>query len=219
MKIKYLKTEYLKIHSIKLIWKDSSIPLVKFKKDNDFWTAEVELPEGQYLYRLFINENILLNDPQANMYFPDEDNVLWLMLMINSEEERIYNNKNYAVNIKEYIITDNIYKESLPQNKKVFIPPADKMVATRFIFQNVTGLHTVSVLWITPDNEIFDICEDNLFSNNTPDNTTIWFYLNLHKNGVSYPLGTWKFQLFIDGDFVLEDKFEIKPQPAFLNQA
>ena len=154
------------------------------------------------------------------MYLPDENDVLWSVLMINSYKERLYNNQQYTVDIREYIFTDNIYEDSLPQNKKVFIPPSDKMIATRFIFKNVTGLHTVSILWIMPDGEVFDICEDNLFSNDILLNeTTIWFYLNLHKNGVSYPLGIWKLKLFIDGDFILEDKFEIKHQPAFLNQA
>lgn len=176
MKIEYLETEYLKINSIKLVWKDGSMPPVKLKKQSNSWTAEIELPEGHYLYRLFINENILLNDPQANMYLPDENDVLWSVLMINSYKERLYNNQQYTVDIREYIVTDNIYEDSLPQNKKVFIPPSDKMIATRFIFKNVTGLHTVSILWIMPDGEVFDICEDNLFSNDILLNeTTIWF--------------------------------------------
>lgn len=219
MKLVCFETDSFKINSVEIVWKDRSTPPIKLIKEEACWATELELNEGHYLYRLFINESVLLNDPLANMYFPDEDNVLWSVLMVNSDGERLYNNEQYTVNIKEYIITDNIHDNTIPRNKKIFIPPSDKIVATRFVFDNVTGIHTVSALWITPDNATFDICEDNLFANNTLSNITIWFYLNLHKNGVSYPHGIWKLKLFIDGEFILEDEFEIKHQPVFLNQA
>jgi len=220
MQIKYLETEYLNINSLTIIWKDSSIATVKLKKEINYWIANFDLPEGNYLYRLLINNCIILNDPESNLHFPDENNVIWSVLMIDSDGDRLFNHEQYGLNIKEYIITDSINNDYSPQNKKVFIPPADKIIATRFIFQNITGLHCISLLWITPDNEMFDICEDNLLSSDSlSDLTTIWFYLNLHTNGVSYPHGIWKIKLFIDGDFILEDEFEIKPAPIFLNQA
>lgn len=212
MKLSYESTSDLHVNEINIVWENVKTPSKPMKKNNGIWSVDFFIPEGQYFYRFLINNKILINDKMANMYLPDKGDMLWSVLIVDSNGERLYNNEQYSVNIDEYTITNNIYEiDSMPTNKKVFNLSVDVMVATRFAFTNVTGIHTVNLIWVNPLGDIFDMSENNLFITDERLNLPIiiWFYLDLQNKTVNFIEGLWSAKLLVDGEYILEDKFRI----------
>lgn len=210
----YEETHYLPIRSISVIgdFNDYDTNKGKMSKSGNKWVLESQVKQGQHFYKFLINECIKLNDPIANLYLPNpRDEELWSILIVNEEGNRLYNNSEYAIHIQNYNITNNIYEKQTDINKKDFNTLLDKKVVTRFEFINVTGLHSVSAVWFNSYGELFDAAESMLF---TPEGhgdqpIIIWFSLDIQDNKRIYSDGLWTIRLFIDGSFILEDKFNL----------
>ena len=207
----YEESQYLPIKTISVIGAFNAFDASKGKmiKEGDKWVLECIVGLGQHFYKLLINDCIKLNDPLANLYLPDDQGELWSVLIINEEDVRLYNNEQYTVHIEQYNITSNIYEGQVPNNKKDFNLLIDKKVVIRFEFTNVIGLHAVTAIWFNTLGEVFEVSENHLY---TPEEDTpliIWFWINLEDSSKTYYHGLWTMKLFIDGQFVLEDKFNI----------
>ena len=103
-----------------------------------------------------------------------------------------------------------MYDFQQPDNKKAFVLGKDNAVVTRLEFENVTGLHTVSSVWYSPQGKVVQALEENLF---TPDDMVgmplvLWFALNLTPEK-QYSAGIWSMKLLIDGMYILEDSFTL----------
>lgn len=216
----YEDNEYLAIDTISVVgeFNDYDPNKGQMKKENNKWSYNCELPMGEHKYKFLINGEIKLNDPTANIYFPDDNEELWSVIIINDQGQRLYNNTQYTAHIDKYNI-NSILNEEVVANKKNFNILLDKKVVTRFEFTNVTGLHTVTVAWYTPDRNLFQITENNLF---TPQGEgkpiKMWFWMDLEDETRKYPCGAWTIKLFIDGDFILEDKFTLSETSSYSSQ-
>lgn len=216
--LEYEEQEYLKINTISVIGKFNNYDPIKGKmvKENSKWVFKCQLPPGEHPYKFLINENLKLNDSKANIYMPDDNEELWSIVMINDEDERLYNNTQYTVHIDKYSICSNIGEDVNLANKKSFNTLLDKKVVTRFNFTNITGLHSVTTAWYTPKGELFQTSENSLFASEDVDKPVmIWFWMDLENKKGMYPLGLWSIKLFVDGEFVLEDKFELLEGMAY----
>lgn len=208
----YEENEYLPIKTISVIGKFNNYNPSEglMVKENNKWIFKCNLPSGEHPYKFLINGELKLNDSTANIYFPDDNEELWSIVMINENDQRMYNNAQYTTHIEKYNISSVISEEKDIVNKKSFNMSLDKKIVTRFQFTNVTGLHAVTTVWYTPKGELFQITENNLF---TPPNNegpiSLWFWMDLDDNTRNYPLGTWTMKLFIDGEFILEDEFSL----------
>ncbi|RXM57031.1 hypothetical protein [Clostridium tetani] len=208
----YEEKEYLPIKTISVIGKFNNYNPSEglMVKENNKWIFKCNLPSGEHPYKFLINGELKLNDSTANIYFPDDNEELWSIVMINENDQRMYNNTQYTTHIEKYNISSVISEEEDIVNKKSFNMLLDKKIVTRFQFTNVTGLHAVTTVWYTPKGELFQITENNLF---TPPNNegpiSLWFWMDLDDNTRNYPLGTWTMKLFIDGEFILEDEFSL----------
>jgi len=176
-------------------------------REGTLWFCTIPLSQGEHYYKFLINDVIRLNDPLANMYLPHRDEELWSTIIINEEGERLYNNEQYSVHIESYSVSGGLNKEAGPINKKNFSLFMDRMVALRFGFVKIRGLHAVTVLWYDPRGNLYDVSENMLFAEENPNATVfLWFWLPLNEPGKEYPEGTWTMHLYIDGSYVLEDQ-------------
>ncbi len=185
-----------------------------YKRDNT-WYLDVELKEGEYYYKFLINDQIKLNDPSANVYSPGKDNEVWSVLIMNHENKRLYNNTQYTVNIENYNITNLVHEQQLDSNKRDFNLFLDKKVVARFEFNNITGFHSATAVWCTPDGKIFNAAESILVSVEGNKSTFIWFILQIDDNNHTYPEGLWTLKLFIDGSYILEDRFNLSKRNTY----
>ncbi|EGO87646.1 hypothetical protein G8S49_01710 [Clostridium botulinum C] len=219
---RYEEKDTLVIDSLSVIGKFNNYDSNKGKmiKNNNEWTFTCDLPTGEHPYKFLINNHLKLNDPSANIYLPDENEELWSVIIINDEGNRLYNNIQYTVHIDKYNICSNVNEEETVVNKKSFNSLLDKKIVTRFKFTNITGLHAVTTAWYTPKGELFQITENNLFTSegNEDKPVTLWFWMDLEDKTRKYPHGIWSMKLFIDGEFVLEDKFELLKGIAYSYQ-
>lgn len=208
----YEENECLPIKTISVIGKFNNYDPDKgvMARENNKWIFKCDLSEGEHPYKFLINGELKLNDSTANIYFPDDNEKLWSIVMINENDQRMYNNTQYTTHIEKYNISSVISEKKDIANKKNFNMYLDKKVVTRFEFTNVTGLHTVTTAWYTPKGELFQITENNLFTpTNNEKSISLWFWMDLNDNTRRYPLGTWTIKLFIDGEFILEDEFTL----------
>jgi len=208
----YDENEYLPISTISVIgnFNDYNPQRGKMAKCDNTWKLSYDIEPGEHRYKFLINNNLKLNDPMANIYLPDENEELWSVIMVNDKNERLYNNTQYTVHIDKYNITSIINDDLNAVNKKNFNILLDEKVVTRFDFTNVTGLHTVTTAWYSPRGDLFQTTENNLFKPTEDDKPIrMWFWMDLKNNTQKYPYGIWKIKLFIDGEFILEDQFNL----------
>ncbi|NLI89294.1 MAG: hypothetical protein GX366_02640 [Epulopiscium sp.] len=211
IKLQYQESKNLNINNISVIgdFNDFNPAKGQMEKLDDIWIFEGDLPEGKYKYRFLINDELELNDPLANMYYPDDNEKLWSVLMINEDGERLYNNKQYSVHIENYNINSTL-NERENTNKKTFNLLLDTKVVTRFEFTDISGIHSLTTAWYSPDGELFQVSEENLFKpegQQYPIKT--WFWMDLDSKKRTIPKGLWTIKLFLNGEFILEDKFTI----------
>ncbi|GAA0086930.1 hypothetical protein UT300007_33710 [Clostridium sp. CTA-7] len=217
----YEENIYLPIETISVIGKFNNYDPIKGKmvKDNNKWIFKCNLKSGEHPYKFLINGELKLNDSAANIYLPDDNEELWSIVMINENDQRMYNNTQYTTHIEKYNISSAISEKENIANKKNFNLLLDKKIVTRFQFTNVTGLHTVTAAWYTPKGELFQINENNLFA--PPDEKKpimLWFWMDLTDNTREYSIGSWKMKLFIDGEFILEDEFHLLKNATYSAQ-
>lgn len=219
---RYEESDHVPVRSISVIgeFNNYNPSEGKMEKQNGEWIFKCELSSGEHPYKFLINGELKLNDSSANIYFPDENEELWSIVMINEENQRMYNNTQYTTHIEKYNIGCAVSEESNIANKKNFNLTLDKKVVTRFEFTNVTGLHTVTTAWYSPMGELFQITENNLFKpqNSKDKSIMLWFWMDLADNKRDYPSGTWTMKFFLDGEFILEDQFNLLQQSTYSAQ-
>ncbi|WP_350343542.1 hypothetical protein PRVXT_002852 [Proteinivorax tanatarense] len=209
-------SDYIKINKISIIGELSKYAPEngEMSKKGDNWTLAIDLPPGEYKYRFLVNDNLSINDPKANIYAPDEEDKLWSVLVINNDKKRLYNNQQYSVHLQSYGVSSVLTKEEINKSKKEYNAYLDEKIVTRFEFTNITGIHVVTVAWYNPVGELFQYDENNLFKGDK-DEVRLWFWLDLKSKRNEIVPGSWKMKLFVNGAFVLEDKFTILKENSY----
>ena len=179
-------------------------------REDGIWTTTVKLGTGEHYYRFLINGEIRLNDPYANLYRPHGEDELWSVILIDDNGERLYNNEQHEVTIEEYAVSGTVTKRKIRKNKKQYNLLKDKQIVVRFGFREITGLHTVTVLWYDAGGQLCEVTENMLYAEDNPNKTVyIWFWTDIRNEDVWYPEGTWTMKLFIDGSYILEDQYQV----------
>lgn len=209
---KYQPSKYMDVKSIAVFgsWNDFDLSnATQMSEINGVWQCKIDINPGEYKYKFIVNNEMKLNDPLANIYMPDDKEELWSTLIINKDDKRLYNNVQYGVHVDKYNLNSVIFDDEPKGNQKQFNRSVDKKVVARFEFTQITGLHPITVAWISPDGHIFQYTENNLFTDEKDDKPVrMWFWLDLDKEEI-YPKGNWKLKFFIDGEFVFEDDFSL----------
>ena len=211
VKIGYAESKNLVIDKISVIGDFNNFDPAKGKmiRVDNGWVFNQNLPQGQYKYRFLINDELELNDPEANIYYPDDNEKLWSIIMINEDGERLYNNTEYSVHIEGYNINSSL-DEKIEFNKKVFNILLDTKVVTRFEFTQITGIHSLTTAWYSPSGDLFQVTESNLFKpEGQQEPIKTWFWMDTDQKPRKPPCGLWTVKLFINGGFILEDKFTL----------
>lgn len=179
--------------------------------DDGLWKVEVYLSPGQYRYKLLINDYILLNDPTSTLYVQDENGAMKSLIIINDDGTRMINVDTLPIEICAYHLSNDFIEAGAESLKHSFIAYEDKNVVCKFGFKNVTGIHTVSVLWFAPGDIFYSLSESVLWrpEGEEYDIVTLWFWLDIHSQALT--TGEWTLKLFIDGAYILKDSFELLP--------
>lgn len=198
------------ISSVKIIWNDDNLLPVMMTKSllSKEWSAELkDFAPGKYEYRFLINEEFTLNNPKANMYSPDRTQLLWSLLVIDKDGTQLFSNEENCVHIEGIQMNDDFY-DDIRNFQTEFSTDISKQAVIRYTFTQVKGAHTVNVLWISPNNKISGWSESILIK---PE--TIWFGLDF-SSLADISSGKWSVHLFVDGEFILKNDFNVKYVPS-----
>jgi hypothetical protein len=181
-----------------------------------YWVTDVDLLPGDHRYKFLINGVMKLNDPVANLYLPDENEELWTVISINQQNQRLYNNQQYTVNLKGYCLTNCVTDQRILRNKQNFDKATDKKVVARFEFDHIAGLHTVTALWVDCYGRFYKYSENSLYTDRDKgeESVFLWFWIDLDNTSAE---GVYSLKLFIDGSFVLEDEIRILSALTYLH--
>lgn len=221
MKIKFTLHEspYLCVQSVSVLgsFNDYDEKAGEMKWEQDGWVTEAELPPGEHYYKFLINEKFMLNDPQNNVFLPHLYDELWSVIVINEQDEQLFSNEQYSLNIESYAVTSVQTELPVAINKKTFHLGMDKQLVTRFSFTNIKGLHCISALWFDAQGHFFDYSENILFEDEySPDDPVyLWFWLPLQEQDKVYPEGQWTLKLFVNGGYVLEDQYTLSRSSTY----
>ncbi len=221
MIISYKEHKNFMVESISIVWKNKVFPTRRMEKDNNMWIINETFPPGKYYYRFLINEGVYFNDPYANQYEIGEDGSLWSVLLIDNKGQRLYNAIQYSIELERCFMSNQIteYNDTNGKEKKIFNKLLDHMVSLRFDFINIIGIHSISLLWFNPYEEIFDISENILSQEDVEYGNPISVWFNLDLRSMEYALiqGLWKVRLFINGEFIIDDYFQLGQGTIYTN--
>jgi hypothetical protein len=177
---------------------------VMAKNEEGFWEDEILIGPGRYRYRFLIEDLVKVNDPYANIYVQNENGELDSLIIIDEEGRRLINEKIYNVHLEDYIMSDSFENKHIKKRFNL----TDEKVIVRFDFTEVTGVHTVTLLWIKPNGEIYYVTENLLIESDNKNEKTLWFWININERIMP---GQWKIRVLIDGLIIFDDYFVINP--------
>lgn len=221
MKIKFMLREspYLCVQSVSVLGSFNGYDKEAgaMNKVPEGWVTEVELLPGEHYYKFLINEQFMLNDPQNNVLLKHLNDELWSVIVINEQNERLFSNKMYPLKIESYAVTSVQTELPVAINKKTFYLGMDTKLVTRFSFTNIKGLYCISALWFDAQGQFFDYSENILFEDefSSEQPVYLWFWLPLQEPDKVYPEGQWTLKLFVNGGYVLEDKYTLSHSTSY----
>lgn len=177
------------------------------QKNDDTWSAKLNLAKGTYKYRFFVFGGLLLNDPNAGLYECDENNEIWSVLTINSKGDIVTPKVNAKPNLESRFLSGIVSSVPFQKhiNNNVFDILNDNKVVATFEFGNINNLHSATVLWFQPEGNLFMSDDAKVESNEENENLQVHFWLDIKQ--LSPPLGMWRVMLLIDGLYITEDIF------------
>ncbi len=203
----YESNIYFQPENIGVLWLHTQ-EMLEMERNGDRWQFVTQLPEGEYHYRFVINEELEITDPYNNVMEPDEEGTLWSVLIINEAGQRMYNTNQYGVHLEEYVLKNRTGSSALSKEKKSFCLGQDRQISAGFTFTDITGIHSVTAAWYTPEGELFQYAENVLYEDAEEERAVLWFWLDMEDTKEAGQ-GMWKLRLFIDGQYILEDLFTI----------
>ena len=204
VKFLFMQQDYLEVHSVAVVgefndWDEEKNLMQKNEAGN--WQVELELLPGTYRYRFLINDKIYLNDPSANLYDFDDNYDLMSCINIDEDGQRLYNVTNYSINLKRCYCTNGKNEEST-KNKTIYSLESDEKILLHMIFTNVTGIHLVTVIWISEKSKKCVYSDEVLFMQSGEEEIEEKFALEFDDEGIKS--GPVQLKIFIDGAFILE---------------
>lgn len=174
------------------------------------WTTYVELPPGKHKYKFLIDNIYTLNDPLANLYMPSKKGDMHSLLIIDHKGDVLMNTEQYTMNLDRYVLWDKLEGMPEQQGKKTFLE-SDEQIICKLQFSQITGVHSVTAVWYAPGMRYYHMSEGLLWTPEGEENKPVElnFYINIR--GSNPPVGKWKLKLYLNGGFIFDDDFIIKP--------
>ena len=209
---KYLErlfyTESYEQKKVVLIFKHLEEP-VYMSKSGSFYEADVELTKGEYYYKYLGEDGLELIDKKNKDIFIDESGY-WSVLTID-EDGVVEKEIESSAKLIEYGISHKMM-EVVPDKaeSKVFDVSKDKEAVCLLSFNEIKGLHVVTVAWYNPSGELYKFAENDFGSYEEADDDKVMvrFWLNLAEIDEA-DFGNWTVRAFLDGEMIKEDNIVI----------
>lgn len=204
MKKSFAFEDIYKVEKVELLYKnlgDKKFKVAKMEKENNWWRVELEEADNEKLliYKFVINENIRLNDYNADKYVEE----------LNGEIFSVYNSGT-DINSNKKIIGNTI-SCNLGNNKKNYVVRRDRHIEVVVDIMNLKGIHSATIIRYQPDGHIYCIEEravENKFTTNL--GVRVSFLVHMNWNAGDFYKGMWTYSVFADGKIIKQDYFMVQ---------
>ena len=200
--------ENYKLNKVDVIFKHLEEP-VYMSKSSSYYEADVELTKGEYYYKYLGEDGLELIDKKNKDIFIDESGC-WSVLTVD-EDGVVEKEIESSATLIEYGISHKMM-EVVPDKTepKVFDVSKDKEAVCLLSFNEIKGLHVVTVAWYNPSGELYKFAENDFGSYEEADDDKVMvrFWLNLAKIDEA-DFGNWTVRAFLDGEMIKEDNIII----------
>ena len=182
---------------------------VYMSKSGSFYEADVELTKGEYYYKYLGEDGLELIDKKNKDIFIDESGC-WSVLTID-EDGVVEKEIESSATLTEYGISHK--KMEVVSDKaesKVFDVNKDKEAVCLLSFNEIKGLHVVTVAWYNPSGELYKFAENDFGSYEEADDDKVMVRFWLNLAGIDEAdFGNWTVRAFLDGEMIKEDNIVI----------
>ena len=191
----------IKYLSLCILIKNKVITKVMKKSDKN-WIIDLDLEDGEYLYKLIINEGIRFNDINAYRYTKWKSDEIWSILKIKNGSITYGSNKEICV--ENYSLTPGIRYGHYSSNR-IFDQMLDRKFSISIELDKVTDTHSITAVWYREDGNVFHIEEKEICCPNKDYSYKInaVFWIDLPKTFFSN--GNWTVEIYIDGKKTIKD--------------
>ena len=206
----YEEQQGFKIYSISVIgsfnnWNEN-LALCQ-KDDQGIWFVTVDLAPGEYEYKFFINNELVLNDPWADKYILDQDNEVTSVVIVNDDGQRANTTGvQYDLSIIQYATHSFEQDDESFENKKVFNIFKDRQIVHSIACTDISGLSEVVAVWYRPDGRLYGYTGESLSANSKEEEYLLYYSFPIDQNTM---FGKWKVHIFANGYFLIEDFFTV----------
>ncbi len=207
-------TYYLPVYEVSVIGRfnhyDPKANILKRHKDGYHGTAMFS--PGEYEYKFLINGVLRLNDPAAQYYRKDKNGEVWTVLVIDKNGNRLSSETEQRIELYNHVICGQMVENMEACYSRECFTHADERVCAGYGFGNILGTHSITAIWVNPDLAMHHICEHviEVLPGDMNNATDVWFWLDFHEKRRYYPKGVWRIKLYINGNFIMEDKFHFE---------
>ena len=193
---------------VDLIFKHLEEP-VYMSKSGSYYEAEVELTKGEYYYKYLGEDGLELIDKTNKDIFIDESGC-WSVLTIDEDGVVEKEIESSATLIEYGISHKKMEVVSDKAESKVFYVNKDKEAVCLLSFNEIKGLHVVTVAWYNPSGELYKFAENDFGSYEEADDDKVMVRFWLNLAGIDEAdFGNWTVRAFLDGEMIKEDNIII----------
>ncbi|WP_069999697.1 isoamylase early set domain-containing protein [Cellulosilyticum sp. I15G10I2] len=206
----YEEQQGFKIYSVSVIgafnnWNKSAT--LCQRDDAGVWFVTVDLEPGEYEYRFFINNELVLNDPWADKYMLDQNNEVVSVVIINDDGQRANTTGvQYDLSIRQYATHSFEQEDRIFENYKIFNIYKDKQVVHSIDCTDISGLSAIVAVWYRPDGRLYGYTGEVLSASSKDEGYFLYYSFPIDEGTM---LGKWKVHIFANGYFLIEDSFTI----------
>jgi hypothetical protein len=178
------------------------------KKKNQQWSIDLNLAKGTYYYKFLIDDQLWINDPQADFYFNDGKGALNSVIKVNKDNSLTPNN-DYGV-ITDICLNNSFNKQVLMKKVKTIDQNTFNISSGQvFVYHSIkdfVGEVELSYVWCTPDLRVYD-CESTLITGTEGEQR---LYSSISLKGEDIRPGLWKLFILLNGSLIVKKEFRLK---------
>lgn len=203
MRIEFNKNNYFKIYNIELCYVyGNKVKRIIMIEDINSWYAEVDLKDGEYLYKFIVNDGLKLNDCNAIQYKKWIADEVWSVMKVKDGE--IVVGKHKYIKLRKYSMSPGIRYGSYLSNR-IYNHLYSKF-SISIELENVEDTHSVTAVWYRENGTIYHIEEKTI---DIPEKKYIYgvnvvFWINIPNKINS---NNWTIEIYVDGEKHITDYF------------
>lgn len=207
MRIVFKNDDFGEIEEISIVIAINNRVLTrKMLKTDNCWIIDMNIPDGEHMYKYIINESIRFNDKDAYKYVRWKDGEVWSVLKVESGQIMQQNFRKPV--ITGYSMTPGVRYGQYNSNH-LFNNTLDEKYSISIDVSEITGIHSITAIWYREDGSIYHIEEQVI---DCPQENYIYtantvFWINIPA--ILYDTGNnWTVEIYIDGALKIKDYFK-----------